>query len=536
MGSWHSINLMTGEGSRLALRVFCRVVAVLSLSGFVCPAVAGFNSEELAFQLTHQPEGCKKKLQNIESKSFENIVNFYDSSGYQPLWQNAARYAQLRRQLALLVEDGLDPDEYLMSDQLSAQSVCDELLATHSYLSALKDLGFGRLQPSGQEVMWQARTEFESVDSVVLQWAKAGVGNVAGAFDLARPVHPLYQQLRSAYQVARQKGWRSWGVVSDGPLIRQGYEDERLPAVRARLVAQGYLDEEGPESAAVSPLFQAIKAFQADHSIKVDGIVGPQTIAAMNVPLQARWDQVKINLERLRWLSHLAEPDMVLVDIAGANVSLYQDGTVQWSTRAQVGRFSRATPLLFSRLTHLTFNPTWTVPPTIFRHDKLPEIRKDIRYLEKNHIRVLDLQGQELNPETVDWRRPVGIVLRQDAGPGSPLGKVALRFPNPFSVYLHDTPNRQLFDSVLRNFSSGCVRVENAEVLADKLIGVGDEDFLKRVALVKEGSDTRNITLPKKIAIMLAYWTAEGSKGNHLVFKPDIYELDSALIERWRQN
>src|SRR5690606_18179207 len=120
-------------------------------------------------------------------------------------------------------------------------------------------------------------------------------------------------------------------------------------------------------------------------------------------------------------------------------------GETRWSARTQVGRASRPTPTLKSEVTHFTINPTWTVPPTILRNDKLPEIRRDIGYLERNNMRVLDHRGNRLNPYEVDWNNPSGIMLRQDAGPQNALGQVAIRFPNPFSVYLHDTPSQSIF-------------------------------------------------------------------------------------------
>ena len=188
----------------------------------------------------------------------------------------------------------------------------------------------------------------------------------------------------------------------------------------------------------------------------------------------------------------------------------------------------RRTPLLASRISRLTLNPTWTVPPTILREDKLPAIREDLGYLERHQISVLDRDGKRLDPQTLDWGNPGVIQLRQAAGIHNPLGRAAVRFANPFSVYLHDTPSQQLFDKAPRAFSSGCVRVETVDTLLAWLLTPDEAETVQaRIATGK----TQEYRIQRPAPLLIAYWTVEASANGALRYAPDIYGLDARLIE-----
>jgi murein L,D-transpeptidase YcbB/YkuD len=275
-------------------------------------------------------------------------------------------------------------------------------------------------------------------------------------------------------------------------------------------------------------LVEAVKRFQRRHLLEVDGIVGPRTREALNVPVGERIDQIRVNLERARWLLHGLPESFVLVDIAGYRISYFRpDGRV-WRSRIVVGRPYRRTPSLRSAITHLTLNPTWTVPPTILREDVLPKVRRDLGYLWREDLMVLGPSGQRLDPREVDWSRPGNIMLRQRPGPQNALGRVVLRFPNEHLVYLHDTPAQGLFASEQRAFSSGCIRVQGVLELAQHLFD--DTGTPAHVAsLVAEGA-TRNVHLERTVPVILHYWTVHPGEDGELVFRPDVYRRDAALL------
>ncbi|AHE98567.1 L,D-transpeptidase family protein [Thioalkalivibrio paradoxus] len=477
-------------------------------------------------------------------RELDALTRFYGERGYRPFWSTGDRLDQLLQALDGLVDDGLDPRAYgaaairerRADEQRSVQdAACLDLLATHAYLSAFFDLALGNLDPVHVEPLWRApgmqrpRPDCERLIDI----AVSTPDDVAAGLARARPAAHEYHLLRKAHgRLREQTDDADWQPIPGGPLLREGMTDPRVPVLRARLEAAGFAGGATPGSPVDrydAALAEAVADFQQRHGLAVDAIVGPETLEALNASPEARRAQIAVNLERMRWLAGEQKDIYLLVDVAGARIQYFRQGEAVWTARAQVGQPTRRTPLLKSEITHLTFNPTWTIPPTILRNDALPEIRRDIGYLARNRIRVLDRSGDELPPESVDWNDPGGIVLRQDAGPHSALGRVAIRFPNPFHVYLHDTPNQQLFAADRRAFSSGCVRVERAMELVDLLVADGTDGGAERAEALRAGRRTVNFDLPRPVPILIAYWTASVDDRGEVVFRPDLYGRDDAL-------
>ncbi len=277
-------------------------------------------------------------------------------------------------------------------------------------------------------------------------------------------------------------------------------------------------------------LVAAVKQFQRDQYLDDDGAIGPATRAALNISAQSRVDQIRVNLERGRWQLHNIPDELLLVDVAGFKITYFKGGKEVWKSRVQVGMSYRTTPIFKSEVNYITLNPTWTVPPTILRKDILPKLRKDLSYLRQHNIRVLDSNGKQLDPATVDWNRPGNVTLRQDAGPDAALGKAVIRFPNSYAVYLHDTPHQKLFNKSQRAFSSGCIRVERALELVELLLEETPDWDSTAIDKTLATGKTRNVTLAKRVPIMLAYWTVDAVSESKVAFKPDIYARDGAVL------
>ena len=474
---------------------------------------------------------CPQLAPQIDAAVQSRLQAFYQQQGDLPLWSANERRQALLAQLLMLADDGLDPSHYsLPPADATANVLCSDIDISRQYLQALQDLHYGRLQQSRFEPLWHAQPPAQDPNSEVLAFAAAGLQDMARAFDQARPSADLYRSLRNAYSAVRQQPLPHWDAVAGGPLLRPGMDDPRVPELARRLYRGGYLASEpkGSGTQYRPELVTAVKAFQLSHSLQSDGVIGAGTVAELNISPAVRREQLRINLERFRWLAQDLEPEGVLVNVAAAQLSVYQSGIPVWQTRLQVGRAERQTPLLKSRITRLTLNPTWTIPPTIMREDKLPAIRLNPEYLRQQNLQVLDAEGRALMPEQVDWSHPGNILLRQEAGPRNPLGKIVLRFPNPYSVYLHDTPSQPLFTKGPRAFSSGCVRVEQPLRLRDLLVSPAER--ARTDELLATGV-THEFRLANPVPLLLGYWTVQVDGQGDLVYAPDIYGRDPVLMK-----
>lgn len=516
--------------------LFKKHACYLSLCLLVAPLVAtaddllGDPPTPLQSALAQLASSCPGLAAQTDAPTQLRLQAFYQQQGNVPLWSVDGRLAALQAQLPLLADDGLDPARYPLP-QDAGDALCTDLQISQQYLHALHDLRYGRVSQARFEPVWHAQPPTGEPDAELLALAASGLQDMAQAFDQARPSAELYRNLRRAYAAQRQQPLPQWSVLAGGPLLRPGMEDARVPALAQRLLAEGYLQAlpDGPQTLYGEALAEAVKHFQYRHSLQSDGVIGPGTLAELNISPALRREQLRLNLERFRWLAPDLEPNGVLVNVAAAQLNFYRDGVSLWQTRLQVGRADRQTPLLKSRITRLTLNPTWTIPPTILREDKLPAIRPDpAAYLSQQNLQVLDSEGRPLAANEVDWERPGNILLRQGAGPRNPLGKIVLRFPNPFSVYLHDTPSQPLFSKGPRAFSSGCVRVEQPLHLRDLLLSAAERT--RTDDLLASGT-THEYRLTAPVPILLAYWTVQVDSDGALLYAPDIYGRDPLLLK-----
>lgn len=470
-------------------------------------------------------------------------TDFYRQRSFRPIW-----LPEKASELLALVESaathGLDPRDYhlLALNRLLARPPGDadeaaerELLLTDVLVRLVHHLRHGKVDPRQLDPEWnftQARALTVAALSALLS-----AESLRDALHAYSPQAPLYQRLREAlarYRTLELSG--GWRPVGAGALLRPGAHDARVPELRSRLLATGDLpaaEQAGTEGAYDAMLVAAVQRFQSRHGLEPDGIVGLSTLAALNVNATDRVEQLRVNLERVRWVETDLAGDHLLVDIAGFAARLYVQGQLAWSSRVVVGRPYRSTPAFRSTLRSLVLNPTWTVPPTILREDIVPSVVRDPLYLAKNDMRVFDLAGKEVDPATIDWKRFLGRGLPYDIvqapGPTNPLGSIKFMLPNRHAIYLHDTPARGLFRRADRASSSGCIRVEAAHALAVALLDDPERWTSQRLRADIATGQTRTLLLKRRIPILLLYRTADVDDQGAVHFRADLYGRDAAV-------
>jgi len=486
----------------------------------------------------------------------EGVARYYEAEQFRPQWQDPARVDRLIAAIADLQWDGLDPENYHVEalqsfrsqmrggQSLSLADQADlELIATDATMLALYHLYFGKVDPEKLDPQWNFTQRPLDMDEAFERFRQViAAGQIGEAFERARPQHPWYQRGRERlreYRALQAAG--GWSPLAAGPTMKPGTSDPRVPALRYRLKVTK--DLAGDLAPPIPPLDTnydaeieaAVKRFQERHGLTPDGTVGPGTLAALNVPVAARIDQIRVNLERSRWVLHEIAGNFVLVDVAGFYVSYFRNDEPVWTSKVIVGRPYRETPIFRSTITYVVFNPTWTIPPGILVKDKLPVIKKDPGYLKRNNIRVIDSSGREVNPSSVNWSRYGAgrlppYTLRQDPGDDNALGLVKIMFPNKYSVYLHDTPSKSLFDKDERTFSSGCIRVQKAFELAELVLDDPARWNQASMAEVVKAGTMKTVNLAKPVPVLLLYWTAQPTADGQVLFRNDIYGRDPPTL------
>lgn len=503
--------------------------------------------EALRARVEFANESGQLVIAGAEIVSSATLPVLYGEAGYQPLWRDPAKVEKLISLVLDSYDDGLMPVDYhltplyrlwpVVKSRPTPENIADfDVLATDAFMLLLYHMYFGKLDPQSLEATWNFGAR-EIDGQLAVEFVRKAIegGRLREAVDTVRPGHWMYEHgrdvLRRYRQILADGGWPS---VPAGETLKPGMSDPRVVALRRRLAVTDDLAGQPLDAAYFDePLADAVRSFQERHRLKADAEVGPATLTELNVPVEARIRQIQVNLERGRHVLHeIGDEDLVIVDIAGYELRYVQGRKVVWTSRVQVGRPYRETPIFKSAIDHVIVNPTWTVPPTILGQDILPAVRRDPGYLSKRGLEVIDRNGQRVDPASIDWHRYTArsfpYVLRQAAGEDNALGRVKIMFPNPYLVYLHDTPSRSLFEKEDRAFSSGCIRVERPFELVERLLADPAWDRAALQAVVDTGQ-TRTIRLRQPVKLLLIYWTVDEDDLGRVIFRRDVYGRDGPL-------
>jgi len=488
----------------------------------------------------------------------EQVAAFYAARGERLAWTgrgHAARYLALIEAIRDAQTHGLNAQDYHLERLLAGNPywpnrALDEI-ATDAYLTLAAHIEFGRLDPVSVEPSWSAGHP-ETDLGAYLETALSS-GAVRASLEALAPANREYQALRDAlalYRALAEAG--PWPVIEDGPLLRPGDTDPRVPALRARLIpslptlpgGEGEGDEVGQGEAGAPEagdpnlydpaLAEAVRAFQARSALEADGLVGGRTLTMLNMDPAERIDRLRVNLERWRWLPHDLGRRHIRVNIAGFKLEAWGENGIERRHDVIIGCTYRRTPVFSGAITYLVLNPWWETPHSLAVRDKLPAFRRDPDRVERFGFQVLDQDGQEVDPEMIDWDEVTASEfpyrLRQAPGPLNALGRVKFIFPNPHSVYLHDTPDQALFEHTRRDFSSGCIRVHDAVGLAGWALAETPDWSAEGIAEVLETGVETPIPLAERVPVHVLYFTVEPAPGGGLRFLDDLYERDGGVL------
>ena len=521
------------------------ITFILGLSffnGFFIKAIAQDDLREILRQrienLTDKQSMPDEKIFNVVS-----ISDFYENNDFSFVW-NGYRIRRLLYVLKNSPNEGLHPADYhyMFIEALNREfpwlseeeKVLIELYSTDAFLQYTKHILSGKIESNDLSGSWNIpRTEQNPLD---LFNKALRLNNIDSVLLSLTPDNEVYlglqQGLEKYREIHRNGGWEKLDINEKFTLDSYG---EEIAKIKMRLIVSEDLElaDTGCMKLFDYKLLNAIEKFQGRHGIEISGELNEITVNALNVNVEDRINQIRINMERWRWLPQELGDYFILVNIANFSLEVVEGMLTERTHKIIVGLPYRKTPVFSAAMSYLVFNPTWTIPPNILRNDILPSVRKSVKYLSRKNIIVYDHNNEQIDPSTIDWGESnvTDFKYRQIPGPGNSLGRVKFMFPNNYNVYIHDTPSLSLFQNSERTFSSGCIRVENALDLATYLLSKDQEWTPEMTDEIMKSGKTKTIKLERKPDVYILYWTAWSDGKGIVHFRRDIYDRDSKILK-----
>lgn len=492
--------------------------------------------DDIRTEIQRQLAGQRPREVSVDRWS--HVRRLYKAYNGGALWMdtdgpNKARTNALIRAIVNANTDALHVDAYPLAELVqaisavraaktpSASQLADaDVLLTTTYISLAEDLLMGQNDPRQLSQDWHIDTGHERIDSAAALSLRTA--NLDEGLARMRPQYDDYAALQKALSRFREiVTGGGWQTVPSGKLLKRGMRDSpaRLAALRARLAAEGFAadsDSSSTKPTAYNPsLAGAVADFQAHHGIVVDSMLGGETLQSLNVPADYRLAQIAANLERLRWLPRDPGQRYVLVNVPAFRLQAYDSGQKVLEMKVIVGEEfeGKKTPVFADSMETVVFRPYWDITPNIQQKEIEPKVAADPGYLEHNDMEYYRDAGQTR--------------IRQRPGDKNSLGLVKFLFPNSFNIYLHGTPEGQLFDKDIRAFSHGCIRLEKPEEMASWVLGWPPD----QVQQYEHGENNRSVRVPHKLPVYIIYLTTYVRDGD-LYFGNDLYGRDDQLVQQ----
>jgi murein L,D-transpeptidase YcbB/YkuD len=531
------------------------------------------------------------QIQTKNIKAHKDLPKLYEENNYSLFWIQSNGLSPQAYEMVEIIrnsgDEAFNPKDYnlkeiestlsRMDNDLESENSYDdedlaelELLLSNAFLTYGHDLHYGRVR--AEQINLELSTGERPVNLSNLLVTAIETNQVRGTLDGLLPKYPMYAKLRISLkeyrEIAANGGWQP---VPYGDKFKKGARGQRVLALSKRLKVTGELDSSTPEGDLFDEtLDQAVRKYQQRNGLYVDGVVGKSTIEALNVPVEERISQIELTMERWRLLPQYLGNRYILVNIANFHLYGIENNNDTINMRIVVGKPQWNTPMFSEEMTHLIINPYWNIPPSIFRDDIAPKIKQDPEYLAKRSIDALglkapekivveetevvevedNLESTEVTDENNAEEKELSQAeiqnkqaqkeyaskvlsgkyrLRQNPGPGNPLGRIKFLFPNKHSVYLHDTPNRGFFKRAQRNFSHGCIRVEKPLELAEFVLSSNPNWTQSAIQSSINRGKTKTVYLDQTIPVYVLYFTAWVDNEGSVNFHKDVYGLDKTL-------
>lgn len=454
------------------------------------------------------------QLSRLPSAVQPDVRAFYELNGWRPVW-NADRVRRLTEAASRSERHGLSRGDFFDFVGLAADPASADVRTTAAAITYARVLAEGRVRPETVEELWEM--EKNRVDLPVGLNDALTQNRIVEWYEGLAPTDIGYTNLSAGYvryrRLIREGGWPRF--TARAGTIEPGSSDNRIPAIIARLVAEGDLSAADgqrltAEGLVYGPELQAaMRGFQARHGLAADGRIGAGTQSSLGASAEDRARQIALNLERRRWLKRELNPERIEVNTAAAIMVYWKDGRPVHSNRVVVGAPATQTPSLEKPFASVVANPPWYVPAGIARREILP---RGPGYLASQNMYVSN-----------------GTVI-QRAGPTAALGYVKFELRDSYAIFLHDTPSKAAFNLSVRQRSHGCVRVQNAVEFA-RILLQPDPTLLGEFDAAQQSRETRRIQTGREITVRLLYWTAFVDGQGRVAFREDVYRRDRQLAE-----
>ncbi len=407
-----------------------------------------------------------------------------------------------------------------------------ELLLTVNFFSYAQRNWAGISNKEAKQVKWFIDRQELNYENILNTFLKSDAHFISSFDPFSRQYKLLKTYLKKYIDIEKKGGWPAW--TRNIKKLKTGDTSLIITSVKEQLFLLEELNVNDSSNLFDELLADAVKKFQKRHGLEENGAIEGKTLYAMSVPVNERIQQILINMERFKWLPPEQKGDYLEVNIPDFKLYVYHNDTLEWSCNVIVGKSNveNNTVIFNATIEKIVFNPEWNIPRNILIKETLPKIKRDPNYLANQNMEIVNVGGQAIAASSIEWEKYTNnfpYAIRQKPGENNALGLVKFIFPNSYDIYMHDTPDKNLFSKSKRNFSHGCIRLQEPFKLAKFLLR-GDSTYTdEKINSLLQEEKQIFVKLKNKVPVFIAYFTAWVDQDGKLNFRDDVYRLDSQM-------